>query len=106
MAKPSILVEREPPVTTLVIDRPEVRNALDRAASVQLARALRAFDADANAKVAVLTGAGGAFCSGADLRELAQGEIYEALRNEADRSREARERDAVAGAARFVAGRR
>jgi enoyl-CoA hydratase len=77
MAKASILVEREPPVTTVVIDRPEVRNALDRAASAELTRALLAFEADPEARVAVLTGAGGAFCAGADLRELAQGELYE-----------------------------
>ena len=84
MAKPSIRVEREPPVTTVVIDRPEVKNALDRATSAELARALRAFDADASAKVAVLTGAGGAFCAGADLRELARGEIYEPWAASAD----------------------
>jgi enoyl-CoA hydratase len=77
MAKPSILVERVPPVTTLVIDRPQVRNALDRAASAELARKLRAFDADEGSRVAVLTGAGGAFCSGADLKEMARGEMYE-----------------------------
>jgi enoyl-CoA hydratase len=77
MAKSAILVDREPPVTTITIDRPGVRNALDRAASAELARAFRTFDGDASAKVAVLTGAGGAFCSGADLRELAEGEMYE-----------------------------
>jgi enoyl-CoA hydratase len=77
MAKTSIRVERRPPVTTLTIDRPQVRNALDRAASAELARAFRAFEADAGSLVAVLTGAGGAFCAGADLKELATGEIYE-----------------------------
>ena len=84
MAKASILVEREPPVTTVVIDRPEVRNALDRAASAELTRALLAFEADPEARVAVLTGAGGAFCAGADLRELAQGELYEPWAASAD----------------------
>jgi enoyl-CoA hydratase len=84
VAKSSIRIEREPPITTVVIDRPEVRNALDRAASAELARAFRAFEADPEARVAVLTGAGGAFCAGADLRELATGEIYEPWAASAD----------------------
>jgi enoyl-CoA hydratase len=84
MAKTSIRVERRPPVTTLAIDRPEVRNALDRAASAELTHALRAFEADADARVAVLTGTGGAFCAGADLRELATGAIYEPWAASAD----------------------
>jgi enoyl-CoA hydratase len=75
--KPSILVERDPPIATIVIDRPEVRNALDRAASAALTRALRAFDGDRELRAAVLTGAGGCFCAGADLRELASGTLYE-----------------------------
>jgi enoyl-CoA hydratase len=71
-----ILVERNGPVTTLVINRPEVRNALDREASLHLAEAIRDFEADPRAKVAVLTGAGGHFCAGADLKELASGVDY------------------------------
>jgi len=84
MTEPSIRVERDPPITTLIIDRPRVKNALDRAASAELARALRAFDADAESRVAVLCGAGGTFCAGADLRELATGEIYEPWAASAD----------------------
>jgi enoyl-CoA hydratase len=71
-----ILVENDGPVTTIVINRPEVRNALDRDASLRLAEAIRAFEDDAHAKVAVLTGAGGHFCAGADLKELASGIDY------------------------------
>ena len=71
-----ILVERQGPVTTFIINRPEVRNALDREASTALARAIRAFEDDDEAKVAVLTGAGGTFCAGGDLKELASGIDY------------------------------
>jgi enoyl-CoA hydratase len=71
-----ILVERDGPVTTIVINRPEVKNALDNEAAHGLAEALRVFAADDEAKVAVLTGAGGAFCAGADLKELGSGNDY------------------------------
>ncbi|MEQ9643536.1 MAG: crotonase/enoyl-CoA hydratase family protein [Alphaproteobacteria bacterium] len=74
----SIRVERDGPVTTLTIDRPHARNALDTASAAELARAFKAFDADDDACVAVLTGAGGAFCAGADLKELADGVDYQA----------------------------
>ena len=70
---PNLLCERDGPVTVLTLNRPERRNALDRAAAAALADALRAFDADPESSVAVLQGAGGAFCAGADLRELAAG---------------------------------
>ena len=71
-----ILVERNGPVTTIIINRPHARNALDREASLDLAAAIRAFEADPEAKVAVLTGAQGTFCAGADLKELASGVDY------------------------------
>ncbi|WP_454056414.1 crotonase/enoyl-CoA hydratase family protein [Cupriavidus sp. Marseille-Q8015] len=73
-----ILTETNGAVTTIVINRPAVRNALDREATVALGAALRAFEADDTAKVAVLCGAGGAFCAGADLKELAGGAQYDA----------------------------
>jgi enoyl-CoA hydratase len=72
-----ILIEKSGPVTTIIINRPEVKNALDIEATQQLAAAFRDFDADPDARVAVLWGAGGAFCSGADLKELAIGVRYE-----------------------------
>jgi enoyl-CoA hydratase len=69
----SVRVERDGPVTTVVLARPERRNAVDRAAAAALADAFRAFDADAGAWVAVLFGEGGTFCAGADLHEVAAG---------------------------------
>jgi enoyl-CoA hydratase len=57
-------------VLVVTIDRPERRNAVDRSTADELEAAFRAFDADPDARVAVLTGAGGTFCAGADLRAL------------------------------------
>ncbi len=68
-----VRVEHEGPVTVVTIDRPEVRNAVDGPAAAALAEAFRAFDADPERSVAVLTGAGGVFCAGADLRAIAEG---------------------------------
>ncbi|HEX8862380.1 MAG TPA: crotonase/enoyl-CoA hydratase family protein [Actinomycetes bacterium] len=70
----TVVVEREGPVTVVTIDRPERRNAVDGPTATALAEAFRAFDADPGAAVAVLTGAGGAFCAGADLKAIAAGE--------------------------------
>lgn len=69
----SVIVENNGPVTTLIIDRAAVRNAVDRPTAEALATALRAFEADPQARVAVLTGAGGTFCAGADLGAVAAG---------------------------------
>jgi len=69
----SVRSERDGPVTTVILSRPEVRNAVDRAAAEALAEAFRAFEADAGARVAVLWGEGGSFCAGADLKALAEG---------------------------------
>jgi enoyl-CoA hydratase/carnithine racemase len=66
----SVRVERSGPVTTVIIDRPEARNAVDGATAQALADAFRAFDADEGAAVAVLWGAGGSFCAGADLKAM------------------------------------
>jgi enoyl-CoA hydratase len=63
----SVRIEVSGPVTTVVLDRPEVRNAVDRATAEALADAFRAFDSDDSQSVAVLTGAGRTFCAGADL---------------------------------------
>lgn len=70
----SIRVEPRGPVTTIVIDRPERRNAVDRATAEALAAAFRAFEADPTARVAVLCGEGGTFCAGADLKAIAEGQ--------------------------------
>lgn len=69
----SVRVERNGPVTTVIIDRPAVRNAVDRLTAEALAQALRDFEADDAARVAVLTGSGGTFCAGADLAAVAEG---------------------------------
>ena len=66
----SVRSEKQGPVTTVVLDRPEARNAVDRDTAQALSDAFRAFDADPSASVAVLWGAGGSFCSGADLKAL------------------------------------
>src|SRR5665213_3291537 len=62
-----VLVERDGPVTIVSINRPHCRNAVDGATARKLFDAFRAFDADAEASVAVFTGVGGYFCAGADL---------------------------------------
>ncbi len=72
-AMSSVLVERGGPVWTVTLNRPELRNAVDGAAAHALAQAFREFDADAQACVAVLHGAGGQFCAGADLKAFASG---------------------------------
>jgi len=66
----SVRVHRDGPVTTVTLDRPEARNAVDRSTAAALADAFRAFDADEDSAVAVLTGAGGNFCAGADLKAV------------------------------------
>lgn len=63
----TVRVESSGAVTTIVIDRPERRNAVDGPTAAALAEAFRAFDRDDQARVAVLWGAGGTFCAGADL---------------------------------------
>lgn len=60
-------------VLVVTIDRPEVRNAVDGPTAAALAAAFEAFDANAELDVAVLTGAGGTFCAGADLKAVAEG---------------------------------
>jgi enoyl-CoA hydratase len=66
----TVRVERDGPVTTVLLSRPERRNAVDGPTAAALADAFRGFDADPDAAVAVLYGEGGVFCSGADLKEV------------------------------------
>ena len=66
----SVRVERSGAVTTVILYRPEARNAVDGPTAAALAEAFRAFDADPDAAVAVLWGEGGTFCAGADLKAL------------------------------------
>lgn len=69
-----VKIEKDGPVTIVTIDRPEVRNAIDRETASALANAFHAFEADETAKVAILAGVGGQFSSGADLKAIARGE--------------------------------
>ena len=66
----TVRVDRAGPVTTVILDRPEVRNAVDRPTAGELVEAFADFDADPDASVAVLTGSGGVFCAGADLKAM------------------------------------
>jgi len=68
-----VRVERSGPVTTVILDRPAAKNAVDRDTAQALADAFRAFDADDAARVGVLFGDHGTFCAGADLKALAAG---------------------------------
>lgn len=69
----TIRLEKDGPVSTIVLERPDVRNAVDIATAGALAQAFRRFETDSEARVAVLWGAGGHFCSGADLSAIADG---------------------------------
>jgi enoyl-CoA hydratase len=69
----TVHVEHDERVTIVTIDRPDVRNAVDRPHAQALADAFRAFDADDAHDVAVLTGAHGTFCAGADLKSISTG---------------------------------
>ena len=68
----TVLVERDGPVATIGINRPERRNAVDRDTAEALADAFREFDTS-DAAVAVLYGVGGTFCAGADLKAVSEG---------------------------------
>jgi enoyl-CoA hydratase len=67
----TVRTEKSGPVTTVILDRPDVRNAVDRPTAEALAGAFAAFEADDEARVAVFWGAGGTFCAGADLKAMA-----------------------------------
>ncbi len=67
---PAVRSRRDGPVTTVLLSRPDRRNAVDGPAAAALANAFREFDADAEAAVAVLHGEGGVFCAGADLQAI------------------------------------
>jgi len=68
-----VTVEKSGPVTTVILSRPERRNAVDRDTAEALSAAFEAFDVDDTSHVAVLFGDGGTFCAGADLVAVAEG---------------------------------
>ncbi len=69
----AVRVERTGSVMTVILDRPSARNAIDLETAEKLAAAFRRFEEDESALVAVLWGAGGTFCAGADLKALREG---------------------------------
>jgi len=69
----AVRIERDGPTATVVLERPEVRNAVDPPTAAALASAFAALDGDDTVSVIVLWGAGGTFCAGADLRAVAAG---------------------------------
>src|SRR5262245_52595781 len=69
----TVRVERQGPVTPVILSRPEVRNAVDRETARSLALAFEEFDSDDQSRVAVLWGDHGVFCSGADLKAFVAG---------------------------------
>jgi enoyl-CoA hydratase len=67
----TVILERQPPLLLLRLNRPEARNAVDGPTAAALADAFRAFEADPDLAVAILAGEGGHFCAGADLKAVA-----------------------------------
>jgi enoyl-CoA hydratase len=80
----TIRFEADGPVAVITIDRPDVANAIDRPTAEELANAFRRFDADDALAVAVLTGANGKFCAGADLKAMQEDGAPRASRVEPD----------------------
>src|SRR5262245_17920416 len=70
----TLRIEKKDGITTVILNRPEVRNAVDRETAGELAEAFRDFDADPDARVGVLYGDNGTFCAGADLKAIAKGQ--------------------------------
>ncbi len=66
-----VQILHRPPLLTVIINRPEARNAVDGPTAAALSRAFRDFDADPELSVAILAGSGGNFCAGADLKAVA-----------------------------------
>src|SRR5215204_6636794 len=70
-----VRVEKNGPVTTVILNRPEVRNAVDHATALELQDAFQACEADEDAAVGVLWGDNGTFCAGYDLKTVAAGSV-------------------------------
>lgn len=83
-ADSTVMIERKAPILIVTINRPDCRNAVDGLTAQALAQAFREFDADPELSVAILTGAGGHFCAGADLKAVASGDINRMNRLSAD----------------------
>lgn len=74
MSSQEVLVSREDGVLVVTINRPEAKNAANKAVAVAIAAAMDELEADSTLRVAILTGAGGTFCSGMDLKGFVNGE--------------------------------
>ena len=101
----TVRVEQDGPVTIVTLARPEVRNAVDGPTALALADAFRAFDADEARAVAVLTGAGGTFCAGADLKAVAAGQLRRGAVWTTAESRISEDGDAPMGPSRMLLGK-
>jgi len=73
MSEPILLVDREGPVATITLNRPEAMNALSKALRDAIGSTFRELEQDEGVRVAIVTGAGRAFCAGYDLKELSEG---------------------------------
>jgi enoyl-CoA hydratase len=80
----SVRSEKNGPVTTVILDRPAKKNAVDLPTAQALSAAFAAFESDAEAKAAVFYGEGGTFCAGADLKAVASGEGRNRLETDGD----------------------
>ena len=80
----TVSVEKNGPITTVILNRPDVRNAVDRPTAEALAAAFKAFEQDDDALVGVLYGHNGHFCAGADLKAIADGSRRNRLEQEGD----------------------
>ncbi len=69
----AVLIEIEYPIYTIILNNPEVKNAIDGPTAKELTEAFRKFENDDKAEIAVLYGANGTFCSGANLKAIAKG---------------------------------
>jgi enoyl-CoA hydratase len=80
MAEPVLVVEKSEGIATLTLNRPAARNALSRELRTAIADAFAELARDSASRVAILTGAGGAFCAGLDLKEFIEIEAIVAKR--------------------------
>jgi enoyl-CoA hydratase len=73
MSDPVLLIDREPPLAVVTLNRPDQMNALNAALRIALGETLASLEADPEIRAIVLTGAGRAFCAGMDLKEIGGG---------------------------------
>lgn len=84
MDNATVLTEKLDRITIITINRPRVRNCVDDATAAELVQAFRAFDENPDSDVAILTGAGGTFCAGADLKAVSEGRNANKVKLEGD----------------------